>query len=83
MASVLGVGYDGEGKYRWFMYDGKAYTIATPPAILQGKRIIYIEISSFNNEGIVAGRSDKAILHPFLYRQKGFVATPLFSQISK
>ena len=80
---VLGAGYDGEGKYRWFMYDGTAYTIATPPAILHDKRIIYIEISSFNNEGIVAGRSDKAILHPFLYRQKGFVATPFFMQLNE
>jgi hypothetical protein len=80
---VLGAGYDGEGKYKWFMYDGTAYTIATPPVILKDKRIFQIEISGFNNAGIVAGRSDKAILHPFLYRQKGFVAMPLFAQTSK
>jgi uncharacterized membrane protein len=80
---VLGVGYDGEGKYKWFMYDGAAYTIATPPAILQDKRIFRIEISGFNNEGIVAGRSDKEIIRPFLYRQKGFVATPSFLRLNE
>ena len=76
--TVLGSGYDSTGAMKWYLYDGKQYSVRTPPGILKNKD--WVSIFGFNNSGIVVGDSTKLFFdNPYLPRTTGFIAVPNFT----
>lgn len=75
---AVGEGYDSAGTRKWFMYDGKKYTIRTPLGILKNKDDVFI--GGFNNNGVIVGQAFEYFFDsPWLALSTSFIAVPRFA----